>query len=83
MTTSIGEIIQVGAIFGSKTKLRPVWFIWRGREYHVQKVTYCWNEREGKALIRHFSVTDGANLYDLSYHAAEMNWYLAQVEDGA
>ena len=81
MATTIGELIQVGAIFGSTVKLRPVWFIWRGREYRVQKVTYCWNESEGKALIKHFSVTDGANLYDLSYHTTEMNWYLAQVED--
>ena len=81
MATTIGELIQVGAIFGNKPKFRPVWFIWREREYRVKKVTYCWNEREGKALIHHFSVTDGVNLYDLSYHTAEMNWYLAQVED--
>jgi hypothetical protein len=82
MAIPIGELIQVGAIFGSTVKLRPVWFIWRKREYRVKKVTYCWNEREGNALIHHFSVTDGVNLYDLSYHTAEMNWYLAQVEDG-
>jgi hypothetical protein len=83
MVTPVGELIQVGAIFGSKTKVRPVWFVWRGREYRVREVTYSWKEREGKTLIQHFSVTDGVSLYDLSYHTAEMNWYLSYVEDGS
>lgn len=83
MVTAVGELIQVGVIFGGKIKLKPVWFIWRGREYQIKKITYWWREREGKTLIHHFTVTDGVNLYELSYHPTEMNWYLTQVEDEA
>lgn len=77
MITEINEIIQVGAIFGdNKKKLKPVWFIWGGRRYNIQEITYTWTERMGKAVVHHFTVTDGANLSSISYNTDTLVWTL-------
>ena len=81
MITEINEMIQVGAIFGdNKKKLKPVWFIWNGRKYNIQKITYIWTERIGKANIHHFTVTDSDNLFSLSYNTDTLVWTLHSVE---
>jgi hypothetical protein len=55
-------------------KLRPVMFIWRNREYRVQDVTYVWRETLGQAEVYHFTVSDGANVFELSYNAKALDW---------
>ena len=75
--------IKVGAIFGGKKKIRPVWFIWEGREYHIKEITYTWGIREGRALLYHFSVTtDRAdNLFELCYRTDSATWHLSACEE--
>lgn len=81
MITEINEPIKVAAIFGdNKKKLKPVWFIWSGRKYDIKEITYIWTEREGKANIHHFTVTDGAGLFDISYSVDSLVWTLHSVE---
>jgi len=55
-------------------RLRPVMFIWRNREYRVQDVTYVWRETQGQAEIYHFTVSDGASVFELSYNAKALDW---------
>ena len=80
MPESIDESVRVGVVFGGSPRVRPVWFIWNGRTVRVQAVTYTWQTREGRALVRHFSVTDGATLYELRYEPDQMGWRLASSE---
>ena len=81
MITEINESIKVGAIFGdNKKKLKPVWFVWSGRKYAVQEITYVWTERLGKAVVHYFAVTDGATLFSLSYNADTLLWTLHSIE---
>ncbi len=81
MITEINEPIKVAAIFGDKKKkLKPVWFIWSGRKHDIKEITYIWTERVGKANIHHFTVTDGANLFDISYSTDSLVWTLHSVE---
>ncbi|OOP57848.1 MAG: hypothetical protein AYP45_01040 [Candidatus Brocadia carolinensis] len=81
MTTEVNEPIKVGAIFGDNNKkLKPVWFVWSGRKYNVLEITYIWTERMGKASIHHFTVTDGANLFAISYNTDTLVWTLRSVE---
>ena len=76
-----GDPIRVAAIFGSSSTMKPVWFIWDGRHYQINKITYQWNTREGVATLRHFSVTDRAgNYYELCFHPSSVTWYLATCE---
>lgn len=81
MTTEVNEPIKVGAIFGdNKKKLKPVWFVWGSRKYNVREITYIWTEKSGKASIHHFTVTDSANLFDISYSTDTLAWILHSVE---
>lgn len=81
MITEINEPIKVGAVFGdNQKKLKPVWFIWSGQKYLVQKITYIWTDRMGKASIHHFTVTDGVNLFSISYNTDTLVWTLHSVE---
>jgi hypothetical protein len=80
MLTHIDESIRVGAIFGSGKKIKPVWFIWNGKQYRIRKVTYSWMSREGRAVVYNFSVTDGNGLFEICYNAETLSWRLRAVE---
>ncbi|MBI2559781.1 MAG: hypothetical protein HYW14_01425 [Planctomycetes bacterium] len=80
MITQINESVKVAVIFGNGRKIKPVWFEWNGRQHRIQSVTYVWNSKKGKAVIYHFSVTEGENLYELRYNTETSEWELAQVE---
>ena len=81
----LNENVKVYAIYGDcpsmgtvtkfpHDKLRPVMFIWRNREYRVQDVTYVWREIQGQAEVYHFTVSDGASVFELSYNAKALDW---------
>ena len=76
----IREDIRVAVIFGPGSSIRPVWFDWRRRKYAVEEITYSWQERQGEATLVHFAVSDGANLFELTYNAGSRVWSLAAVE---
>jgi len=84
MITEIGEPIKVGVVFGANCiggkKIKPVWFIWKGKQYRIKEVTYTWTNKEGSASVHYFSVTDDQNLYEISYNAETMVWVLMAVE---
>lgn len=76
--SAVGESIKVAAVFDGA--LRPVKFMWKGRVHHVKEITYTWQTRKGAEVIVHFSVTDGAALYEITYNQSTMRWSLDQVE---
>jgi len=81
MMSDVNEPIEVGAIFGRDKKLiKPVWFIWEREKYFIKEITYIWKSSEGRADLYHFSVTDGENLYHISYSMERMIWRLCNVE---
>ncbi|MFQ5735832.1 MAG: hypothetical protein ACE5GY_03090 [Thermodesulfobacteriota bacterium] len=78
MSERIGETVNVVAVFDPAP--RPAKFKWRGKIYPVKEVTYRWTSKEGSAAFTHFSVTDGASLYELAYNHSTMKWSLEEVE---
>ncbi len=80
MITDMEEPIIVAAIFGKKPWLKPVWFIWKNRQYQIHKITYTWIDKEGQFKRYHFSVSDGANLFELCYHSERLSWQLAAMD---
>ena len=79
----IKQPVKVGAVFGGGKKIRPVWFIWEGREHHIKDITYTWGSREGRSPLYHFSVTDKAdNLYELCYRTESATLHLLALEEG-
>ncbi|MEO0073170.1 MAG: DUF6504 family protein [candidate division WOR-3 bacterium] len=79
--TRLNEQVKVYALYNQPReqrfphdRLRPVMFIWRNREYRIQEVTYVWRENHGSADIYHFTVSDGASLFELCYNAKTFEW---------
>lgn len=71
----LDEKIGAGVIFGPKTKIKPLWFWWRGRKYQVKKITYIWKTKKGKATLYHFAVIDeNDNLFELCYNSESLVW---------
>lgn len=81
MLTRVGERVVAGFVFrkeGQKMELK--WFLWKGRKLEIKKTTYVWRERDGRELIHRFVVTDGKDLYELSYRQEGLMWFLEAVE---
>ncbi len=78
MAESIREEIKVVAVFDRGVK--PVKFRWRGRLYMITEVTHTWSTRHGSSGILHFSVTDGATLFELAYNLLTMRWSIEASE---
>jgi hypothetical protein len=76
----IDEKIVAGVVFGDTRPIRPAWFRWSARRIDIREITWAWSRREGRALLRHFSVTDGATLYELVYNAESGEWRLLRCE---
>lgn len=79
MMTEVGESITVGAVFDPEKIIVPKWFVWSGRKYSIQRVTFAWKVPEGRTVFHHFAVTDGANLYELTYDSVTLAWKLMAV----
>ncbi|UCF29949.1 MAG: hypothetical protein JSV26_07595 [bacterium] len=79
MAQEIQERVVVGAVFGAGGKMRPAWFIWRKRRYRISGITFSWSERRGSAILHHFTVTDGSDLYELVLDGEALTWYLEKV----
>ena len=79
VVTEIKEPITVGVIFSS-SRIKPVWFVWKQFRYDIKQVTFSWRSREGSAPIYHFAVTDGANLYEISFNTKTAEWMLNRIE---
>jgi hypothetical protein len=88
----IGEPVKVDVIFETLPclknakgmvfphhKIKPQSFSWRGREYRVREITYVWREAIGDALVYHFAVTEGDNIFELCFNNSTMEWALANV----
>ena len=71
--------IKVATIF-EKGLLKPVWFIFEKRKYEIKQIHYRWETKDGAAKVYHFSVNDGTNVHELSFHDKEMTWKLIRTE---
>jgi len=76
----IGENISVIASFGLPYRIRPVRFKWNGKLFDIKEITYSWQTREGQTKVYHFSITDGKNLYELSFNTTSLLWSIEKIE---
>jgi len=76
---NIDEEVRVGVVFAERERPVPRWFVWQRRRYEVRAVTYAWQSREADTMRLHFTVTDGDNVYELSFNQKTLRWRLAAV----
>jgi len=74
----INAKIKIATIF-QDGKIIPKWFVWESRKYEIKKVNYVWNDHQGREEIIRFSVSDGANSYELAYNSFMMTWRLQKI----
>jgi hypothetical protein len=78
MYERVDEPIDVWAVFSSG-KLRPVAFEWQRERKKISEITFSWTEKRGNDRLVFYSVTDGANTYEICYDTLELNWRLVKV----
>ncbi|OYD14271.1 hypothetical protein CH330_08120 [candidate division WOR-3 bacterium JGI_Cruoil_03_51_56] len=82
---AINESIKVYAVYNNRRtpfpheRLQPVVFIWRNHRYRIKDITYVWREKQGDSELYHYAVSDGANVYELSYENKTFNWTLTSI----
>ena len=78
IVNEINERIKVAAVFDGRSVV-PKWFFWDCRKYDVQKVEHVWQARQGETPLLFFSVTDGANVYEIRLDQKKLEWVLEKV----
>jgi hypothetical protein len=73
------ERIQVGVVYGDQGHIKPVWFVWNGRQYRVASINHVWRDKAGREMLVFFSVSDEANTYLLCYNSVRMEWTICGV----
>ena len=80
MVVFLNQNISVAAVFKGGDVF-PRWFLYHGRKIAVKEVTYSWKETKGAALLHHFAVSDGANLYDIAFQPVALSWSIEAVDE--
>jgi len=77
-SADLNEPIRVMAEF-EKGKILPRVFVWHKRLYRIKRVTYFWQERQGKEVLNLFSVETLAGLYQISFSSQSLSWRLNKI----
>jgi hypothetical protein len=79
MVVFFNEKIKVGAVF-KNGNVFPKWFQYHSKKITVKEITYSWKRKNGENRLIYFSVSDGVNLYELSFHPDNLLWNLEACE---
>jgi hypothetical protein len=75
----IHEPVEVIALFRSG-RLSPLKFRWRERVYKVIRIHGGWQTEEGAYRFHHFAVvSEGPDVYELSYNERAHDWQIEKV----
>jgi len=81
MFEEVNERISCEVLF-EKGRVTPRRILWMKRWYKIEKVLLRWEERMGQEVLRHFSVTDGANTFHIVFYPEAMFWKLISIDKG-
>jgi hypothetical protein len=76
--TSYNDPISVLASFRER-EVKPLAFTWGGRDWQVKRVNMVHEDREGRAKLVYFSVSDEANYFKLRFNSETLAWTLEEV----
>lgn len=78
MREEINEQISVLVSF-DKNMIKIRAFRWGETKYMVTKTNLAYEAREGRELVRYFSVSDPANTFTLAFYPLKSIWQLKEV----
>ena len=71
--------IEVVAAF-SPGRIKPLYFNLNSRQYSIERINYFWKDYRGRERLYCFSVTDGANTFQIYFSNQSLSWRLAKIE---
>jgi len=77
-SNDLNEPIRVVAVFECG-KILPRSFSWHQKPYPVTKITYFWQERQGRELLNLFCVETPNGLYQISFSNQSLSWRLNKI----
>lgn len=78
IVNEINEKIKVAAVFDG-TRVIPKWFFWDCEKHEIETVEHVWRSRQGETPLLFFSVTDGANVFEIRLDQKKLEWVLEKV----
>lgn len=78
MYQTIGETISVIGVYAGQA-FSPKKFLWKGREYRVDHITFITDIRDGTTRKRRYSVTSGSQAYRLLFNRDSETWKLEEL----
>ncbi|HOJ39151.1 MAG TPA: hypothetical protein PKX93_06770 [bacterium] len=78
MITEINEPIKVATIF-TQGKVKICWFIWKGKRRDAVNTTFFWKSYRGEKRIYHFALSNGQEVFEISFCPEDLSWYLDRV----
>jgi hypothetical protein len=77
MFEQINEPIQVATLFRDG-ELKPLKFLWKGREFLVKTINLAYSAFEGRSKIYYFAVSDQNNYFKLQFNSDSLVWTLLE-----
>jgi hypothetical protein len=77
MYEQINDPIQVATLF-KNGELRPLKFLWKGREFPVQAINLAYSQFDGRSKIYYFAVSDNNNYFKLQFNSDNLMWTLLE-----
>lgn len=78
MYQTIHETIAVVGVYAQE-KFTPKKFLWNKKVYRISNITMVITCRDGGVMTRRYSVSVGANMYQLLFNPKSDAWYLEAV----
>jgi hypothetical protein len=78
MITEVNEKIVVAVVFKNGS-MKINWFIWKNRKINIEKITYQWRTKKGEKCFYYFAVTDGFNIFEISFIPEDLIWNLEKI----
>ena len=73
------KVIEVVAKF-SPGKIKPLYFTLDSQRYEIERINYFWKNYQGQEKLYCFSVTCGANIFQIYFNNHSLSWRLAKIE---
>ena len=73
MPEALDDLIEVVVSFKAN-KVVPNFFKWHNKVYQVVKVHLVHTSKVGQQLLYHFSVSDTANYFQLTFNPSNLSW---------
>jgi hypothetical protein len=77
MYEEINDPIQVASLF-KDGELKPLKFLWHGKEFAVKAINLAYSRFEGRAKIYYFAVSDQNNYFKLRFNSDDLVWTLLE-----